>query len=62
MVEFFIALYGGFFGAGLGIMLMGGLFMLWVHDIQTNNALKNLLGAIVTAVSVLVLSLSGLVS
>ncbi len=61
-VEFFIALYGGFFGAGLGIMLMGGLFMLGVHDIQANNALKNLLGAIVTAVSVLVLSLSGLVS
>jgi len=61
-VEFLIAVYGGFFGAGLGIMLMGGLLMLGVHDIHANNALKNLLGAIVTAVSVLVLSLSGLVS
>lgn len=61
-VEFLIAVYGGFFGAGLGVMLMGGLLMLGVHDIHANNALKNLLGAIVTAVSVLVLSLSGLVS
>jgi len=61
-VEFAIAVYGGFFGAGLGIMLMGGLLMLGVHDIHTNNALKNLLGAIVTAISVMVLSLSGLVS
>ena len=61
-VEFLIAVYGGFFGAGLGIMLMGGLLLLGVHDIHTNNALKNLLGAIVTAVSVVVLSLSGLVS
>lgn len=62
MIEFSIAVYGGFFGAGLGIMLMGGLLMLGVHDIHANNALKNLLGAIVTAVSVVVLSLSGLVS
>jgi uncharacterized protein len=61
-IEFLIAVYGGFFGAGLGIMLMGGLLLLGVHDIHTNNALKNLLGAIVTAVSVVVLSLSGLVS
>ncbi len=61
-VEFLIAVYGGFFGAGLGIMLMGGLLLLGVHDIHTNNALKNLLGAIVTAVSVVVLAISGLVS
>ncbi len=62
VAEFSIAIYGGFFGAGLGIMLMGGLLMLGVHDIHANNALKNLLGAIVTAVSVLVLTISGLVS
>lgn len=61
-IELLIAMYGGFFGAGLGIMLMGGLLMLGVHDIHTNNALKNLLGAVVTAVSVVVLTLSGLVS
>jgi len=60
--EFAVAVYGGFFGAGLGIMLMGGLLMMGLHDIHSNNALKNLLGAIVTAISVLVLSLSGLVS
>ncbi len=61
-IEFLIAVYGGFFGAGLGIMLMGGLLLLGVHDIHTNNALKNLIGAIVTAVSVVVLAISGLVS
>jgi hypothetical protein len=62
LIEFLIATYGGFLGAGLGIMLMGGLLALGVHDIHTNNALKNLIGAVVTAVSVMVLSLSGLVS
>jgi uncharacterized membrane protein YfcA len=60
--EFAVAVYGGFFGAGLGIMLMGGLLMLGVHDIHANNALKNLLGALITAVSVIVLTVSGLVS
>jgi uncharacterized membrane protein YfcA len=62
VIEFTIAVYGGFFGAGLGIMLMGGLLMLGIHDMHANNALKNLLGALVTAVSVIVLTISGLVS
>jgi uncharacterized protein len=62
VMEFLFAVYGGFFGAGLGIMLMAGLLMLGVHDIQANNALKNLLGAAVTSVSVLVFAASGLVS
>ncbi len=60
--EFVIALYGGFFGAGLGVMLMAGLLMLGVRDVQANNALKNLLASVVTTVSVLVFALSGLVS
>lgn len=62
MLEFLFAVYGGFFGAGLGIMLMAGLLVLGVHDIQANNALKNLLGAVVTSVSVAVFAVSGLVS
>lgn len=61
-LEFLFAAYGGFFGAGLGIMLMAGLAMLGVRDIQANNALKNLLGAVITSVSVIVFALSGLVS
>ncbi len=60
--EFVIAVYGGFFGAGIGIMLMAGLLMLGVHDIHSNNALKNLLGAVIAAACVIVLSISGLVS
>jgi uncharacterized membrane protein YfcA len=62
VLEFVVAVYGGFFGAGLGIMLMGGLLMLGIHDVHANNALKNLLGAVITSVSVVVLSVSGLVS
>ncbi|MAM86807.1 MAG: hypothetical protein CME36_05780 [unclassified Hahellaceae] len=61
LAEFLIAVYGGFFGAGMGIMLMAGLHMLGVHDVQQNNALKNLLGAIITSMAVLIFALSGLI-
>lgn len=60
--ELLFAVYGGFFGAGLGVMLMAGLQMLGVKDAQANNALKNLLAAVVTTVSVVVLAVTGLVA
>ncbi len=60
--EFALALYGGFFGAGLGILLMAGLQMLGDQDIQTCNSLKNLLATLISTVSVAVLFVSGWVS
>jgi|SRR5690606_19315712 len=59
---FAFSLYGGFFGAGLGVILMAGLLMLGVADLELNNALKNLLGAAITSVAVVVFAVSGLVS
>ncbi len=61
-VEFLIAVYGGFFGAGLGIMLMASLQLTGVQDIQANNALKNLIGTFINSVAVVVFIFSGLVS
>ena len=59
---FLFSLYGGFFSAGLGVILMAGLLMLGVTDLLANNALKTLLGTIVTSVAVVIFALSGLVS
>ena len=59
---FAFSLYGGFFGAGLGVILMAGLLMLGVGNLELNNALKNLLGAVITSVAVVVFAASGLVS
>lgn len=61
-VGFAFAVYGGFFGAGLGVMLMAGLLLLGVHEVQINNALKNLFAALVTSFAVAVFAVSGLVS
>ncbi|MGR9073260.1 MAG: sulfite exporter TauE/SafE family protein [Gammaproteobacteria bacterium] len=52
--EFLVAVYGGFFGAGLGVMLMAWLQMQGKGDIHVNNAVKNLLGAAITSVAVVV--------
>jgi uncharacterized membrane protein YfcA len=59
---FVFSVYGGFFGAGLGVILMAGLLILGVTDLAENNALKNLLGAVITSVAVAIFAVSGLVS
>ncbi len=40
---FLVAAYGGYFGAGLGILLLVALALLGIEDLQEANGLKNLL-------------------
>ena len=42
--QFGVAVYGGYFGAGIGIMMLAGLGLLGLRDLNRMNALKNLLG------------------
>jgi len=39
--QFLIALYGGYFGAGIGILILSTLSLLGIDDIQRANGLKN---------------------
>jgi uncharacterized protein len=41
--QFLVGVYGGFFGAGIGIMMLAALAILGLKDIHEMNALKNLL-------------------
>lgn len=41
LIQFILAVYGGFFSAGLGVMLMAMLMAFGIHDMQRNNAYKN---------------------
>lgn len=50
--EFLTAVYGGYFGAGLGIMLMAILTLLGLRDIQEANAVKNAMATVVTSAAV----------
>jgi len=39
--QFFVALYGGYFGAGIGILMLAALGLLGLTDIHQMNGLKN---------------------
>ncbi len=56
---FALAVYGAYFGAGLGIMTLAVLGILLPDDLQHSNALKGLLSALINSVAVLWFGLFG---
>jgi uncharacterized protein len=52
IAELLVAVYGGFFGAGIGFMIMGMLAMLGMRDIHAMAAIRTLLAAAINAVAV----------
>lgn len=48
------AIYGGYFGAGQGVLYLSTLAILLAEDLQHLNAVKNLLGVVVNGVAALV--------
>jgi len=53
------AVYGAYFGAGLGVMLLGILGVLLHERLQRVNALKNVLSLIINAVALVAFGLFG---
>lgn len=56
------AFYGGFFGAGMGIMMLASLGLATGGDYHRLNALKNFLSIIIAAVAIVVFSVADAVS
>lgn len=54
--------YGGFFGAGMGIMMLASLGLATGGDYHRLNALKNFLAIIIAAVAIIVFSTAGAVA
>jgi uncharacterized protein len=59
--QFFSASYGGYFGAGNGILMLAALGLLGLHDIHRANGIKNFLGICINSVAVLLFSINHLV-
>ena len=59
--QFFSAMYGGYFGAGNGILMLAAMGLLGLHDLHRANGIKNFLGICINSVAVLSFSLSHLV-
>ena len=54
LLQFFISVYGGYFGAGIGILMLSGLGLMGLSDMHQMNGLKCLLAAVINGVAVIV--------
>jgi uncharacterized membrane protein YfcA len=59
--QFLMGIYGGYFGGGLGILMLAAFLFLGINDIQEANALKTLLAACINGTAVIVFIVSGIV-
>ena len=62
LVQLLVSVYGGFFGAGMGILMMASLAISGHKDVQEINALKNLLSSVVYSVTVVTFIIANAVS
>jgi uncharacterized membrane protein YfcA len=52
--QFLVSTYGGFFGAGIGILMLASLAFLGLSSIHQMNAVKTFLASVINGVSVVV--------
>jgi hypothetical protein len=57
-IVFLLGIYGGYFGAAQGILLLGLLGIMFTDDLQRINAVKNVLACVVNAVAAVVFILA----
>lgn len=60
--QLIVSIYGGYFGAGMGILMLAALGLYGVADIHQRNGLKNVLGAIINGVAGIYFAVSGAVA
>ena len=60
--EFFVAIYGGYFGGGMGIMNLAMLAAIGMTDIHAMNALKVVLGGFINGVATITFIAAGAIA
>ena len=58
-VVFVVSIYGGYFGAGIGLMLLATFALLGFKNINAMNAMRTLLGTTANAAAVVAFAVSG---
>ena len=61
LFQFLIALYGGYFGAGIGILMLATLGWIGLKDIHQMNTVKTILGGLINVVAAAYFVCKGLV-
>ena len=61
LFQFFVSLYGGYFGAGIGILMLASLGFIGLRHIHEMNTLKTILGSLINLVAALWFIAAGLI-
>ena len=56
--QFLVAMYGGYFGAGMGILMLAALGLIGLTDMHQMNGLKNVLAVCINGVAAIYFALS----
>ena len=59
--QFAVAIYGGYFGAGIGILMLASLGFIGLRDIHEMNTLKTILGSLINLVAASWFVVAGLI-
>lgn len=60
--QFLVGVYGGYFGAGIGILMLAALGLIGLTDLHQMNGLKNLLAICINGVAAIYFAISGTVN
>jgi uncharacterized membrane protein YfcA len=61
LLQLAVAAYGGYFGAGIGFVMLGMMTLLGMRELHIMNALRILLAAVINAVAVVTFIVTGAV-
>jgi uncharacterized membrane protein YfcA len=61
LIQLVIATYGGYFGGGIGILMLASLSLIGMTNIHTMNALKTLLAVLINGIAVVAFILAKVV-
>jgi uncharacterized membrane protein YfcA len=59
--QFLVGIYGGYFGAGMGILMLAALGIVGMRDMHQMNGLKNLMALCINGVAAIYFAISGAV-
>lgn len=60
--QLLVGIYGGYFGAGIGILMLSSLAFMGIPDINQTNAVKNILAGTMNGTSALVFVMAGVIA
>jgi uncharacterized membrane protein YfcA len=61
LFQFLVGVYGGYFGAGIGILMLSSLAFVGIPNIHHMNSVKSILAAAMNGVTIAVFLISGVI-